>query len=253
MFFFVKTSIVLSLSFASFLTLSANPKLEPGQISAGSGYNSIVPLHWSKHTGGAVSSYNLYRKNGGGNFELLESISSVRHHFIDSSIEQNTEYFYKVNAVINGTEIEGVNTSAATPNLAGYQLSIPSTDILIPTIDGEFSTSEWEDALNVDITNHSIVWGNNPESSTTAYLKFSDNDLYIAIIDSNDVTVDDNDQLMISFDFNNDNDWTATDHDGKFNLVYFDGNYPNSYNELNGIYPDLSFGNEYFNLEFADF
>ena len=250
---FIKTFFALSLLFVSFLTLNANPKLEPGQISAGSGYDSIVPLHWSQHDGGTISSYKLYRKEAGEDFQLIEDLLSYRLHYIDTTVEADTEYFYKINAIINSTEIEGLNIATAIPNGLGHELNIPSTDISIPTIDGQFSAGEWDDALCIDITNYSTVWGNNPESNTTAYLKFSDNNLYIAIVDSNDITIDDNDQIMVSFDFNNNNNWTSTDHDGKFNLVYFDGNYPNSYNELNGVYPSISFGNYHFNLEFVDF
>ena len=255
----VKIWLGVFLMLMTLTSLSAQVKLEAGTIFAGSGHEGIIPLHWTEPAIGGIDEFKLYRKEIGSDFVEIETLSSNRGNTIDDNVEPNVEYTYKMTALVGTTEYDFDNEVTATATTAGFCLTIPGYNTTIPTIDGSIDfENEWNDAVFVDITNYSNVWTAPLDKSVYAALKVADGKLFVAYVDSNNVTMDHNEQTIIRFDFNNDNSWTQAEHDGTISALWSDLN-PNMegvlfemFSEITGIYPNTGTGSSAMDLGYME-
>ena len=233
-------AILLLISVAGF---SQNgQKLDPGELSAGSGFNAIIPLHWEKL--GNPTEYHVFRKSDGNEFEQIATVPTGTFSsasYIDENISAAIEYTYIIKDQNND---DMTNESAATCNNTGYSITIPGWNTTTPTIDGELSSGEWDDAIEIDITNTARIYASTPlVANTYAYLKVADDKLFIAIKDFNSPTLEQNDQVMMFFDYNNDGLWSTSDSDQRYMGVYLDiPDFMRMRTPLFGEYPNVTFG-----------
>ncbi len=225
---------------------SQNPKLSPGELFAAPGFKNHIPLHWEKNNG-TTTQYKIFRKTELSDFLLIATQAPGSWSyatFIDNNVETGVEYTYIIK---NQSDVAFTNESSATCNNTGFSLTIPGWNISEPIIDGILEIGEWDDALSADITDHTQIFGTtNWTQSTYAKIKYANEKLYIAVQDFNNLTLDNNDQLIILFDFNNDNLWSEGangGNDGRLALVYFNEDYFIDFTEITGDYPNTTFGN----------
>ncbi len=126
-----------------------------------------------------------------------------------------------INVSIPGTVVNGtadtVTITATSDNKssvfdnATITITVPYIESLwpisqpTPTIDGNISIDEWDDAQIVDISSSSV-----PPGSVTMYVKNNGTLLYIAINDTSDLSLDPDDRIGIYFDDNHDHAWPPT-------------------------------------------
>ncbi len=221
-------------------------KLDAGELFAGSGYNAIIPLQWEE--AGDPTEYHVFRKEG---VEVFTQIAVVptgsfsSASYIDENVTAGTEYTY----IIKDQDDTGMtNEYSATCNNTGHSVTIPGWNTTEPTIDGVISGGEWDDAVQIDITNYVRIFTTNYWSANTyAYMKVANNKLYIAVKDYNSPTLEQNDQVMMLFDYNNDGLWTSNDHDQRYYGVWLSGGVDDllmERGEITGTYPNISWGSK---------
>ncbi len=219
-------------------------KLSEGELYAGSGYNAIVPLHWEES--GDPTEYHVFRKEGTSDFTQIAVVETgffSSASFIDENVTAGIEYTYIIK---DQNDVDMTNQHSATCNNTGHSVTIPGWNTITPTVDGIMNAGEWDDAIEIDITNLARIYTTNTWTSNTyAYLKVANDKLFIAIKDYNSPTLEQNDQIMMFFDYNNDGLWTGADHDQRYLGVWLTGGTPDLYmerTEITGTYPNTSFG-----------
>lgn len=244
-----KTTILLLITTFFLQGFAQNAKLDAGELYVASGYDNLIPIHWEED-GSNITEYQIFRKTESTEFELIATLSPgtwTYANYIDENVTTGTEYTYVIKNQ-NGNPF--TNESSATCNNTGYNLVIPGYGTTSPTLDGVKTASEWDDALLVDITDNVNIFGTGDwDELTNAYFKFADNKIFIAIEDYNNTGLDDNDQFTLFFDFNNDNQWSEGingGHDGRYAVSYFDDSVIESWDDLSGEYPNISFSNSIF-------
>lgn len=230
------------LSIFSFLSLfSQNPKLEPGQLHAASGFENRIPLHWENSVYPAEA-YKVFRKTAETEYQLIAQVpvgTWTYATFIDRYVDTGTEYSY----VIKNQNNEIItNESSATCNHTGHNIIIPAYQTSPAIINGVQDADEWSDAERIDISPTANIFGTGDMTeSSYAYYKKSGDFLYIAIEDYNNTGLDDNDQFTLFFDFNNDNAWS--ENDGRYAVAWFNNDIHTVWDDLSGQYPDVSLSN----------
>jgi hypothetical protein len=164
--------------------------------------------------------------------------------YVDENVEPSIEYTYIIK---NQNDVAFTNESSAICNNTGFSLTIPGWNTSEPTINGNLETGEWDDALLIDITDEAQILGINSWSQNTyAYIKVAGNKLFIAIDDFNNISLDQNDQIGLFFDFNNDNTWSSGINGGNDGRYYATNNleqFFTGWGEITGTYPNTAWGN----------
>ncbi len=197
-------------NYAFSLRLASLPA--PSNLIAGTGFEHLVPLNWNFHSTSNFIPYRIYRSNSAnGTFSLIES-SWNYYSYVDTTANNNSTYYYKISTYLNGVESSFSNIVSSTPSLGGVKINSAKVNN-IPTIDGNISTNEWNDATPVDITNYLGVFSTSlPIYKPKMYIKNDLNYLYIAIDDSNIVSntyLQRYGEIGIYFDANNNGKWPA--------------------------------------------
>ncbi len=237
--------LVLVFVFFSLNAQNNNPKLSAGELFAASGFDNIIPLHWEEDASNPTE-YKIYRKTVSEQYQLIATLAPgtwTYATFIDENVEPNIEYTYIIK---NQNDVAFTNESSGTCNNTGFSLTIPGWNTSEPTINGNIGVGEWDDALSIDITDEAQILGiNNWTQNTYAYVKVTDNKLFIAIDDFNNTSLDQNDQIGIFFDFNNDNTWSSGingGNDGRYYATYNLGQFFTGWDEITGTYPNTAWG-----------
>ena len=169
----------------------------PFGLHAASGFEGVVPLDW--YALATVAYYNVYRStSAAGDYTLIGV--SPRSDFVDEDVEEGQRYYYRVGAIYAEGLAESARSGESTVMVepGTFDLSSPHTD-KAPLVDGNIGSSEWEDAIEVNMTGYGEV-------PVTLYLKNNGNTLYIAVDDPNG-TPEGFNSIGIYFDANNDNTW----------------------------------------------
>ncbi|MBN1352306.1 hypothetical protein JXJ21_23115, partial [candidate division KSB1 bacterium] len=174
------------------------------------GANSAIP---TPNSPAAFKGYNVYRSTslGGTYTKIANQIS--RQYYRDSAISNGTTYYYKVKAVYDAGESEYSNATSGKAQSDGF--TIPSGWASIaPNLDGIINSSEWSNAVAVDITYPGYT------GTVTLYAMNNNSKLYLAVDDQRDTHLDDRDQVAIFFDENLDREWPASTPSGEGNLWF---------------------------------
>ncbi len=253
-------------------------KAIPINVVAGTQFNSIVPLTWdapNSNPGDTVSFYNIYRADSSsGPYSLIGSCDpAVRNYsdnedYIDNTVTNFNYYYYVLTAVYTDAEESGYSSEVysfprplESPFDASQMLPINYVNTT-PTIDGiitpdewlNFFSNEWSISIPIDIRHPGVA------SSITTYIGNDSSKLYIGLVDSNDVSDLDVNELIIYIDDDNDGQWDndAPYTEGKF-IITIDngvvtrrifrpihGNYPESI-----IFDDAILDPSEFNVEYS--
>ena len=205
----------------------------PDKLAALSGYHQAVPLAWTNPSDD-VTGYHIFRsQNPGGTYHAIASNISTLY-YRDENAENGQTYYYKVKAVYNEQESDFSPMSSAAAVEDGYRLFSGWTNTP-PQIDGNMSPGEWDGADFVITT----LLGVN--RTVRMYALNKDNQLYLAVNDLSDQTLDNGDGLGIFFDENLDRLWpsAADGSEGLINLSFNEGSSVR-YSGFSGVWPDIS-------------
>lgn len=243
------------------------PTNMPVEVVAGSGYKNCIPINWQFYggkgmapqsginscssgengnkSGASADYYNIYRSQTlNGTYTLKGTTMSYSNFtpstvFTDYDVTPGTTYFYKISAMVYGTESDMSDPVSASCNTTGIETYAPASTN-IPIIDGFLNLSEWSDANTIDLTNNSGVYNQAPASPVTCYIKRNGNYLYIGVSDEADTSMT-TDELALYFD----NNCNHIYDNGDGNLWFDADEYMNNqieYREITGVYPyTLSF------------
>ncbi len=125
----------------------------PTGLAANAG-DGIVSLTWNSNVESILAGYNIYRAtNAGGPFSLLNGSLLSTPAFNDTSVFNDTLYFYFVTAVANdATESAASTMVSALPTMAGGPPTAP-VGLMADAADGEVTLS----------------WTANPEGDVSGY------------------------------------------------------------------------------------
>jgi hypothetical protein len=197
----------------------------PFNLSATQGAGLSVGLTWQPSPEPNITGYNIYRKQYSFDFypvTPLGTIGSGQLTYSDSTALPLTHYYYVVTAQLSGNlqtpysneAIGWISTGFITDTISAYIGSIP-------IIDGIISTGEWSDAFQVDISNFLGRRDNIPRTigSVMAYFKVNaeKTSLYVAVNNTNDVVLEDHDEVALYVDDNNDGVFPPPGNDSEGN------------------------------------
>ena len=223
------------------IPLGENPVLRPVPESpiALSGYNNSIPIGWKAPTGRTPLSYNIYRSTAsGGSYQKIAG--NLQHPYLRDNVGNNITYYYVVTAVYSDGES---NYSAECSAHAQSQGNVSNSNWTFapPTLDGIINTNEWSNASVTDIS-YPDGGGN-----VRMYAMNTDSKLYIAVEDSRDVNLVNDDNLSFFIDSDHNREWPAsgTGHDGILRFIYNNGATV-TYRSLYGYWPNQISGSEWF-------
>ncbi len=224
----------------------------PMYLTATQGAGLNVVLNWQPASAAGITGYNIYRKQYAFDFyppTPLGTVGPGQLTYTDNTALPLTHYFYAVTAGLPGTlqtpysnDAEGwISTGFITDEISAW---VGST----PTIDGVISPGEWADAFETDISNFLGRRDNiiRPIGSVMAWFKVNaaKSELYVAVDNTYDVTLEDHDEIALYVDDNNDglypapgdstegNYWAAHYASGdviKFRPIYNNGGVGNTF------------------------
>lgn len=177
----------------------------PITLTAGSGFDNMVPLKWTITPSFAhlsVDHYNIYQfSSSSESFELV--FTTTGFDFVVEGLNAGEEYNYAVSAVYKGNEKESELTiaeSVAIPTETGFNLnsSFSETSVIV---DGVFSSEEWDDASKIRIDS---------VNATYLFIKNDETHFYMAVVDSsgNQETLN---RVSIYYDLDNVNLWSGNE------------------------------------------
>ena len=99
--------------------VKSDPIPAPSNITATAIDDKSIKLSWDAVAN--VQSYNIYNND----YELITTVNGATQ-FTDTNLKPNTEYYYKISSVYNGSESELSEWVNATTNKADYNIAIKS-------------------------------------------------------------------------------------------------------------------------------
>lgn len=99
--------------------VKSDPIPAPSNITATAIDDKSIKLSWDAVAN--VQSYNIYNSD----YELITTVNGATQ-FTDTNLKPNTEYYYKISSVYNGSESELSEWVNATTNKADYNIAIKS-------------------------------------------------------------------------------------------------------------------------------
>jgi hypothetical protein len=182
----------------------------PAQVTAGSGFDGMVPVTWEPWYGQDVrTKYKIYRTQ---NLEeapvLLATVDpSLRLlpdqmlDFIDNTAVNGVSYYYAVETDVGGSGGPRV-AGPVTAKADGHVISSALTETE-PVVDGVLFPGEWDEAAVFDISEPS------GSGNVRLFLKNSDRTLYLAVDDLYDEVVEAATLLSMLIDLNHNGSWPA--------------------------------------------
>jgi FtsP/CotA-like multicopper oxidase with cupredoxin domain len=113
--------------------LSASAPAAPSGLSATPASSSAIDLVWTDNSNDE-SSFNIERSLDGTNFSLLASLGANVNSYVDSGLDGNSTYWYRVNAEnANGTSAYS-NTASATTLGSGSPTAVLLDSVTVTTV-----------------------------------------------------------------------------------------------------------------------
>ncbi len=189
----------------------------PYSLMASHGLGLSVELSWQYDNPGDLLGFNIYRKNIAEDLFPEVPLATVSNNTIiysDNQVLPLNNYYYAVTAIIEA-EVESPYSNVAEGWMSsGYVTDNISVYIgTTPVIDGTISPGEWDDGFILDASDFLGKYDNtpNPVSSVTMYFKNNAamTELYVGCINTNDIVLEDHDEVALYIDDNNDGAYPA--------------------------------------------
>jgi len=182
--------------------------LRPMQVSAGSGFDGVVPVAWEPYYSQSdPCPFKIYRT--GSPLVPPALVATVNssdpwnptrlYSWVDTAVVNGSQYYYIVTAE-SGERI-GTSYIAGTVPSAGGHVFHSAWAQTTPVIDGRLSYGEWDDAVVLDISAPEAI------HPVRLFMKNTGSALYLAVDDSNDVFVESNTALGFLMDLDHDREW----------------------------------------------
>jgi hypothetical protein len=162
--------------------------------------------------GGTPDSIRVYRATrSGGPYLMQATLDGTSTMYTDEAVFPLRDYYYTVTAIYGDGESVYSNEAFGTVDSSFLQFSITAPHrTVVPSIDGAISPGEWDDALQVDISDVFGYGGGIPleRGSVFMYFKYDSTTgtLYVAGEDFlNNDALTDAEGFGLYFDDNNDN------------------------------------------------
>ena len=203
----------------------------PFELSATQGAGEVVLLEWEHPSASNTDGFNIYRKTIAEALFPEEPIASIGNdllEFEDADVKPLTHYYYAVTAILEADVESPYSNTAEGWMASGFVINNISVYYgSTPTIDGEMSAGEWDDAFEMDASDFLGTYDNmpNPVGSVMMYYKVNQDmtELYVACINLNDTVLEDHDEVALYVDDNNDKSYpeTGDDSEGNYWAVYY--------------------------------
>jgi len=188
-----------------------------------------------------ADSFHVYRSRiSGGPHTLIGSVNGSTTSYSDNYMLLPTyNYYYVITAVFSNGESEYSNQALGFLDASYliWDLDVPQS-ALIPTFDGVINSSEWNDAVRVDMSD---VFGyDQPDPPGTAFLYMKYNDardtLYVAAEDYLNLSLDDNEGIGFYVDDNDNDAWDYSNpgSEGNYWVYYYASGPTVRYRSLTG-------------------
>lgn len=203
----------------------------PYQLTATHGAGLTVDLSWWCDNPGSLLGFNIYRKSIEEDLfpeEPLATVTNSANSYTDSDVLPLTTYYYAVTAIIEAdVESPYSNVAAGWMSYGFITNTISVYQGTTPVIDGTITPGEWDDAFMLDASDFLGKYDNtpNPVGSVTMYFKNNAamTELYVACINTNDILLEDHDEVALYIDDNNDGTYppTGNNSEGNYWAVYY--------------------------------
>ncbi|MDZ7261763.1 MAG: dockerin type I domain-containing protein, partial [candidate division KSB1 bacterium] len=161
---------------------------------------------------------NVYRStsSGGPYTKIANKIS--RQYYRDETVVNGQTYYYVVTAVYDAGESNYSNEAQGQSQTNGYTITSGWASST-PTLDGVINAGEWAQAATTNITYPGY------SGTVTLYAMNNSTQLFLAVDDKRDHSLDNLDQFAIFFDENKDREWPLSSPSGEGNFwLAWDGN-----------------------------
>ena len=190
-------------------------------LLASQGAYDYVKLLWTPSAESCVG-YKIYRKNSeAAPFDGPLATIGNEAVFMDETAVPTQNYYYAVTVLLDETqETPYSNLAMGYASTTSIVSEIDVYDGTAPTIDGEISEGEWDDAFRLDVSNYLL---GNHFGDVVMYFKQDDDYLYVCSENHLDTSWNDNDGVAMYFDDNNDGTFPASGDDSEGNYWMYYG------------------------------
>ncbi|MBN1755353.1 hypothetical protein JW877_03970 [bacterium] len=213
--------------------------LAPFGLNAHSGFLAVIPLDWQQPdifdmiTGAVFLNFEYYEIYRSADLETYDLLATTYlPNYTDVDVVPGVIYFYKVRTVYSTGVSPFCEMDYASAADEGAAMWSPYTDDPVPFIDGFLDPAEWADANVMPFM---------VEDTPNAYMfiKHTDDDLFIGIVNYNDTYMDIGDQLLVSMDDNFNESWPlgAPSGEGEYLLRLADFGPISTFQGIWGSYP----------------
>lgn len=189
-------------------------------LLASQGAYDYVKLFWTPSAEPCIG-YKIYRKDSeAAPFDGPLATIGTEATFMDETAVPTQIYYYAVTILLDETQETPYSNLvmgfASTTSIVG---EIDVYDGAAPTIDGEMSAGEWDDAFRVDVSNYLL---GNHFGDVVMYFKQDNDYLYVCSENHLDNSWNDNDGVAMYIDDNNDGTFpeSGDDSEGNYWMYY---------------------------------
>ncbi|MBL7032670.1 MAG: T9SS type A sorting domain-containing protein [Candidatus Delongbacteria bacterium] len=184
----------------------------PSGLTASQGAGLGIVLNWIEPPTDDYIGFNVYRKS------LVQepypdipvaTLEASELTWTDLEAMPTRNYYYVVTSILPGDLQSPFSNEAVGWTSSGFiTQEVPAWTGTTPTIDGELSAGEWDDAYRLECSDFLGTYDNSwtPVGSVQGWFKVNAEftELYVAFINQNDTVLEDHDEIGLYIDDNND-------------------------------------------------
>ena len=215
-------------------TLTANGA-PPSGLTASQGAGLGVILNWIEPPTDDYLGFNVYRKRWAPDpysDTPLATLEASELTWTDMNAMPTLSFYYVVTAILPGDLESPFSNEALGWTSTGFVTQeVSAWQGTTPTIDGELTPGEWDDAYRLECSDFLGTYDNSPTvvGSVQGWFKVNEemSELYVAFINQNDTVLEDHDEIGLYIDDNHDGVFPASDagddSEGNFWAAYYAG------------------------------
>jgi hypothetical protein len=205
----------------------------PSGLTASQGAGLGIILNWVEPPTDDYLGFNVYRKRWAPSpysDTPLATLEASELTWTDMEAIPTFSYYYVVTAILPDDLQSPFSNEALGWTSSGFVTrETPAWVGTTPTIDGELTPGEWDDAYRLECADFLGTYDNSPTAvgSVQGWFKVNEEvtELYVAYINLNDTVLEDHDEIGLYIDDNNDGVFPASDagddSEGNFWAAYY--------------------------------